>query len=371
MFNLVKIKRFDFSLFILTLFLIIIGLVLQYSLSLAGGSGSNNFVKQLIFFIIGLVLFFAVSFVDYRFIKSAVFLVYVLTILFLIFTLFFGHVFRGVKGWLSFGGLNFQPAELAKFTAIIILAKFWQESRKPIRVKHIIASFVLIIPLIFLIFFQPDLGSAAMIVFLWGGILLLIDENKKHILGLLIIVILISLIGWFAFLKDYQKERISTYFSPSSDPLERGYQITQSIIAVGSGEILGRGFGLGPQSQLKFLPASETDFVFAVLAEEFGLVGGLFFLIIYSLFLYRLIVVGRTVYDNFSLIAILGSAIYFFVQLIINVGMNIGLVPIVGVPLPFLSYGGSSLLVSLLTLGVIESIIIHQPFTKYENMITF
>ncbi len=371
MINLVQLKRFDAILFILMVLLIVFGLVIQYSLSLAvEGENTGDFFKQCIFALIGLILFLVVFLTDFRFVRSSAYIIYLLTIFLLIGVLFFGQTFRGVQGWFSFGFFNFQPAELAKLTAIIILAKFWQEARLPVRLKHVLISFVLILPLIFLIIRQPDLGSALMIVILWFGILFMVDKNKKHFLSLLIVLIVVLSSSWLFFLQDYQKDRILTYINPQGDPLNRGYQITQSIVAVGSGQVVGRGFGLGPQSQLRFLPAGETDFIFAVLAEEFGFIGCLLLLGIYVGLFYRLIRLARTVYDNFGLILILGATLSIFFQAFINIGMNIGLVPVVGVPLPFVSYGGSSLLISMISIGLVESVVTHQPFTKYEDMIS-
>lgn len=368
MIGLSQLKRFDGILFASMLFIIIIGLVMLYSLSLAfESSGFSNFTRQFTFTIIGLILFWVVCLIDFRFLKSTSYWIYIITIALLIATLMFGETLRGVKGWLSIGSFNFQPTELAKLAIIILLAKFWQNARKPVSIKDIIVSFILVFPVIYLIMRQPDFGSAMMIVVLWFGILFLVDKNKKHILALLLIVILISAAGWLFFLEGYQKDRILIYLNPHSDPLGQGYQIIQAKIAVGSGQILGRGFGLGTQSQLRFLPAADTDFIFAVLAEEFGLIGSLLLLIFYSALFYRLIKIGLSVYDNFSLVLVLGVTIYFFLQMFINIGMNIGIVPVIGIPLPLVSYGGSSLLISIIALAIVESIVIHQPFTKQRK----
>lgn len=365
MINLTQLKRFDATLFVLMILLIIVGLTLLYSLSLSiKTAGFNNFTKQCIFVLIGLALFCFVCLTDFRFFRSVGYWFYILTIVLLIAVLVMGETFRGVKGWLNFGFFNFQPVELAKLAVIIVLAKFWQETRRPVRLKHILISFILVCPSIYLVIRQPDLGSAMLIIVIWLGILFLVDKNRKHILTLLLIIILVSTISWLFFLKDYQKDRILTYVNPHSDPLGRGYQITQSMVAVGSGQIFGRGFGLGPQSQLQFLPASDTDFIFAVLAEEFGLIGSLFLLSLCAIFLYRLFRISLSVYDNFSMVLVLGIGIYFFLQIIINIGMNTGLVPVIGLPLPFVSYGGSSLLISMIAVAMVQGVIIHQPFTK-------
>ncbi len=363
MISLFKLKSFDWILFILTFLLVVIGLALQYSLSLSV-TGISFFSKQCIFTIIGFLFFATILFIDFRFIKATAFLIYLSSILLLVAVLIFGKYLRGTKGWLDLGLFNFQPAELAKLATIIILAKFWQVARSPIKMKHLFFSLILILPLFFLIIKQPDLGSAGIIIFIWLGIVFLVDNNKKHLLSLLLIIILVSALSWLFLLEDYQKDRISIYLNPARDPLEKGYQINQSMIAIGSGQLLGRVFGLGSQSQLKFLPDAETDFAFAVLSEEFGFLGSLLLLGIYLLLLLRLMRIARQVYGNFSLVLVCGVTIYLFVQVIINIGMNIGLVPIIGLPLPLISYGGSSVVITLIGLGLVESVLMHQPFAR-------
>ena len=367
MINFSKLKSFDQTLFILIFLLVIIGLVLQYSLSLSA-PGVNFFSKQCIFIAVGFLFFWAIFFIDFRFIKATAFLIYLLSILLLGAVLIFGKELRGTKGWLDLGFFNFQPAELAKLAAIIILAKFWQIARFPIKPRHLFFSLLLILPLFFLIIKQPDLGSALTIVLIWLGVVFLVDSNKKHLLSLLLIIILVSTFSWFFLLQPHQKDRISIYLNPAKAPLTTGYQVNQSMIAIGSGQFFGRGFGLGPQSQLKFLPDSETDFAFAVLAEEFGLMGCILLLGVYSLLLLRLMRIARQVYGNFSLVLICGVTIYLFFQMIINVGMNIGLSPVVGLPLPLVSYGGSSLLITLISLGLVQSVLAHQPFVRTSTV---
>lgn len=361
----ISLKRFDAVLFICMVLLITFGLATLYSLSLSlEYEGMSNINKQLIFTGIGLVLFGMVSVTDFRFFRSFAYWIYIIAILLLVAVLIFGTTFRGVRGWLSVGGFNFQPTELAKLAVILVLAYFWQEARRPIKITDVMVSFMIVLPSIYLILRQPDFGSAAMIIILWIAIFLLVDKNKKHIAGLLVILIILMSLSWLFVLQGYQKDRILTYFNPDLDPLGRGYQITQSMIAVGSGQIIGRGFGLGSQSQLHFLPAPDTDFIFAALAEEFGLVGSLLLLGLFSLLIYRLIQISKAVYGNFSLVLVLGITLYIFLQMGINIGMNVGLIPVVGVPLPLVSYGGSSLLISMISLALVESVVMHQPFTK-------
>lgn len=358
-------KRFDLILFVFMVLLVAYGMTALYSLSLsATQEGLSNFSKQFIFFGIGLVLFALVTFIDFRFFRGIVYWIYIITLLLLGAVLIFGTTFRGVQGWLSIGFFNFQPTELAKLTSILVLAHFWQEARRPIKVTDILISFGLVFPIAYLIMRQPDLGSAFMIIALWFIILLILLKNKKFIFGLLLIVVVIGVMSWFFVLQDYQKDRILTYVNPNLDPLGRGYQITQSIAAVGAGKIIGRGFSLGSQSQLHFLPAPDTDFIFAVIAEEFGFIGSILVLGSFILLLSRLIYISKMVYGNFSLLLVIGITLYIFLQMGINIGMNIGLVPVVGVPLPFVSYGGSSLIISMIAIALVQSIVTHQPFTR-------
>ncbi len=358
-----KLKRFDLGLFFGMLLLIILGLAILYSLSLRSGA-TNYFKKQFIFVIIGLLVFFAATFTDFRFFKSTTYWIYILTIFLLIAVLIFGREIRGVKGWLNFGFFNFQPTELAKIVAILVLAKFWQEARRPVKISDIVISFLLISPLVYLISRQPDLGSALVIMIIALGVLFLVDKSKKHLISIFLLIAILLVVSWFFILKPYQKERIVDFLRPQQGSGESVYQITQSKIAVGSGKVFGRGFGLGTQSQLKFLPEPHNDFVFAVLAEEFGLIGSLLLLGLYIFVIFRLIKISLAVYDNFSMVLGLGVGVYLFLQMIVNVSMNIGLFPIIGLPLPFVSYGGSSLVISMLAIGLVESSLIHQPFLK-------
>jgi len=356
-----KLKQFDWSLFILMMVLVSFGLISQYLLCLNEiETGISTFWRQLIFSAIGLSLFFFISCLDFRFIKSLSYPLYSFTLFLLILVLLFGKILRGVKGWFSLGPFTFQPAELAKLSVIVLLAKFWQQAQRPLKFSRFLLSFAIVAPAFFLITRQPDVGSASIIAIICLAVSLLSLQNKKHFFLLALILLIVLISSWFL-LRDYQKGRILNYFNPNRDPFGQGYQINQSIIAIGSGKLLGRSFNLATQSQLGFLPATKTDFVFAVLLEGAGFLGCLLILGVYLFFLLHLIKIARSVYDNFSLILVLGIALYFFLQMIINVGMNLGLLPVIGVPLPFLSYGGSSLLTSMIAVALVENTVIHQP----------
>ncbi len=354
-----SLKRFDFLLLFLILILTIFSLVGQYSLSL-DSSGKITFIRQLIFVFIGLGLFFLFSVLDFRLWRDLTWYIYLFTIFILILVLFIGQTQRGMKGWLGVGNIGFEVSELAKLTLILSLAKFWKEARQPVLFKWTFFSFLISLGLILPILFQPDLGTALILIVIWGGLTFLIEKNSR--LALIIVLLLAGLIFcWFFYLEPYQKSRIITLFNPSGDQFGYGWQIQQSITAIGAGKIFGQGFGFGSQSKLKFLPAAKTDFIFASISEEFGLIGGGLILIVYFLLLIRLFKIAKKSWDNFSLIIICGIIIYLTISLFINIGMNLGISPIIGIPLPFISQGGSSLIISFIMLGIVESIIIHQP----------
>lgn len=363
-----KIKLFDWTIFFLFIFILIFSLIIHYSLSLGKEKNINNlFVKHLIFTLIGFFLFFLFSFINFRILNFLAYFLYFLTILFLILVLILGKEIHGVKGWFSLEVVYFQPVELAKIVLIIVLAKILSEKvKKGIDLKNLFLSFIVLFSFVFLIILQPDFGSAIILFFVWLLLMILNLKKIKYLFYISFILFLIFIFLWNFVFKEYQKARIITFFSPSSDPLGRGYQITQAKIAVGAGGFFGRGIGYGSQAQLKFLPASQTDFVFAAFAEEFGFLGAILLCFLFLLIFLRMIKISKEVYDDFGFFLILGIAFNFFVQIIINLSMNLGLLPIVGIPLPFISYGGSSLIMNCLSLGIIESIIIHQTLTKKE-----
>lgn len=355
-------KSFDWSLFLIAFILVSVSLAVQYALSLDSGKNDLNFFnRQLAFSIFGLGLFFFFSFLDYRLFKTYAYPLYFLLLGLLILVIFIGATFRGTKGWLMIGPFNFQVVELGKIILIIVLAKFWSNKIKNgVYFKQIILSLILVSFPFILTLLQPDFGSGFIFLSIWFLVLMIIDSKIKHFIWIFTLSSLLFLLMWNFLLKDYQKERILTYLNSKSDPFGKGYQITQSIIAVGSGKLFGRGLGLGPQSQLHFLPQTKTDFIFSVIAEEMGFIGASLILSIYLILFYRLIRLTKSAYDDFALILILGTISLILVQVIINIGMNIGLIPIVGIPLPLLSYGGSSLVCTLMMLGILQSIFLHK-----------
>jgi len=357
-------KKFDWLLLITICFLVILGLTLIYSVAIGSQNDQNmiNFYKQIVFFVGGifLVLFITIFF-DYRILIKYNSILYVLGLLLLLGVLFFGKTVRGTTGWFDLGIIFFQPAELVKVFIIVYLSKYFSDRAKYIgQLRYLILSSLGVILMMVLIVLQPDFGSAIVLFAIWVGVTLLTGIKKSHLFFMIILMIISSLILWGFVFQDYQKQRVLVFINPSLDPLGGGYNINQAIIAIGSGKLLGKGLAFGSQSQLKFLPESQTDFIFAVLAEELGFAGIFLLLLLFSFLFYRFIKIAKNINDNFALYLIIATAILFFTQMIVNISGNLGLLPITGITLPFISYGGSSLIINMILVGIIESIVVRN-----------
>ena len=355
-------KSFDWILLGSVFLLICFSLAALYSIAISFDEPNfGNFSKQITFAIIGFAVLFIVSFIDYRLWQEYSSIFYGFVGILLIGVLFFGTTVRGTTGWYSLLGFNFQPVELAKIALVAFLAWFLSKHTGQIKeLKTLVATGGSVLLLFILVMFQPDFGSGIILFSIWILMMIFAGMNKKHLVVLIIGGLVSFIIGWMFLFAPYQKDRITTFFNPQSDPYGRGYQASQAVTAVGAGGLYGRGLGFGSQSQLKFLPASQTDFIFAVIAEELGFLGISLVLFFWGVIFYRLIRAAKMMKDNFSLFFILGTSALFFIHLIINVGMNIGIVPVTGISLPFLSYGGSFLLTSLLLIGIVQGMIIRN-----------
>lgn len=346
--------KLDWMLVAVIVLLLGVSLLALYSLSTAGGV--DYFFRQLVFSGLGVSLMLFAAFLDYRHIEKYSTALYFITLVILFVVLLFGTTVRGTAGWLSFGAFQVQPVEIAKVTLIIFLASFIAKKRSELgEWTRLIASLLLSAALIFLVLRQPDLGSSVVLVAIWGGMILASGLRTKHLIVLSVLGSLILSGSWFL-LQDYQKERINTFIHPESDPRGSGYNVLQAIVAVGSGGLTGKGIGHGSQSQLNFLPEKHTDFIFSVIAEELGLVGAFFIIGLYLALLYRIRQIGNLASDNFGYLVSVGVLVMLFVQITINIGMNVGLLPVTGLPAPLLSYGGSSLLSTLFALGLLLSV---------------
>lgn len=356
-------KNFDWLLWVVVFLLIAVGLATIYSIGKSNNIPSlSGFWRQLASVGIGLVFLFVLSFISFRIWKNYAFVFYSLGALFLVVVLFFGTEIGGTKGWLSIFGFTLQPVEFAKIFLVIFLAYYFSKNQNNIfSFKKILVSGALAGIYIILTLLQPDMGSALIMGLSWLGILFFIKTKKSHLLIIILAIILAAVVSWFFVLQDYQKTRITTFINPQADPLGSGYNVTQSVIAVGSGNLTGRGLGLGPQSQLNFLPTQETDFIFSVISEELGFVGAALIIVLFLILFWRLFnILRKCRQEAFGGIFIVGAIIMLFVQFLINVGMNIGVMPVTGLPLPFVSLAGTSMIVNLALIGVIQSILINS-----------
>ncbi|MCX6813718.1 MAG: rod shape-determining protein RodA [Candidatus Azambacteria bacterium] len=360
-------KKLDWVLIGAIFLLIIIGLLSIASASQARTGVFINFKKQLVFVAIGLGFLLVFSFLDYRFLRnySAVVLVlYILSIFLLIALLILGNRIRGTVSWFQFGSpigeLNFEPVEIIKFVLIIVLAKYFSSRHIDFGlIRHIVISGLYALIPAALVLLQPDLGSAALIIIIWVGIMLVSGIRARHLLALFLIFAVITGLSWTFFLKDYQRARILTFFEPQKDPLGRGYNVLQSIIAIGSGGFWGKGLGHGSQSQLNFLPEQHTDFIWATIAEEWGFSGVFFVLILWGIIFWRLFLITINANTNFARLFVFGFMLLLLSHVAINIGMNMGFFPVAGIPLPLLSYGGSNLIATLMAFGIVQNIKIN------------
>jgi len=322
-------------------------------------SGSDVFFhKQLISIVISLFVFFLASNIDPRFLRksSAVLSIYAICLFLLMMLFAVGHLSNGAQSWFKLGNFAFQPVDLMKIILILILAKYF--SRRHIEIanfRHIIVSGMYMLLPFLLVFFQPDFGSAMILIVVWFGMVMASGLSRKHLIVLSVIgVILFSSLYIFIF-EDYQKKRINTFLNPLSDVHGSGYNVLQSTIAVGSGQAFGKGLGFGTQSRLQFLPEYETDFIFAAFAEEWGFVGVIILLILYTIVITRILMTAMYGASNFEILFGIGLALLFFSHIVINIGMNMGVMPVTGITLPFMSYGGSHLVSAFLGLGILQA----------------
>ena len=363
-----RLKQLDWVLFALSFVLVSFGLAALYSVSVqAEGGDPSRLVRQVEFSAIGLVVLFLSSFIDYRLLRSWKNTLYVAAVLLLGGVLLFGTVIRETQRWYAVFGVTIQPSEIAKIILIVFLAATFSTQAPPRGWRTVLTTGVSTLFLMVLLFFQPDAGTALFFFAIWAVMLLIARVERRVLLLLIVSLLVLAVLAWTFVLQDYQQQRIRTFFDPTHDPLGVGYNVTQSIIAVGSGQFFGRGLGLGPQSQLNFLPEQETDFIFAVIAEELGFVGVLLVLAVFALLLARMLMIARRARDYFSFYVVMGIVSAFTVQIVVNVGMNVGLLPITGIPLPFVSAGGSSLVANLFMIGILQNISLQQRKTYYRS----
>jgi len=344
-----------------------VGFLMLYSV--AGGSFTPWAEPQMKRFAVGLVLMVAIGMTPIWFWRNLSGFCYGVTVILLIAVDLFGEEGKGAQRWVDLGFMRLQPSELMKITLVMFLAAYydWLPPEKKSRPLWVLLPIAIILLPTALVIQQPDLGTSLLLVMAGGGIMFLAGVHWAYfaaviasVVGLIVAVFQSRETSW-QLLNNYQYRRIDTFIDPSADPLGAGYHITQSKIALGSGGWTGRGFMQGPQSRLNFLPEKHTDFIFTTLAEEFGFVGGISLLAIYLLIIFFCIASALVNRDRFSSLLILGIALNFFLFFSVNMAMVMGLIPVVGVPLPLVSYGGSAMLVLMLAFGLVQSAHVHRP----------
>lgn len=356
-------KRLDWILITSSLLLAGIGLLSIFSSSMGRGDFSN-FSKQLVFIGVGLGIMLLLSFIDYRLIRNDPYLIlflYGTGVIALLGLLLFAPEIRGVRGWYRIGEITIDPIEYIKIVLVILLARYFASRHVEVyRLRNIIFSAIYFIPPILLIFLQPDLGASVLLLILWVVMLLVAGMKLKHFFALVVAGLLVFSLGWTLVLQDYQKDRLMSFVEPELDPLGTGWSQMQSRIAIGSGGLLGQGIGGGTQTQYGFLSEPQTDFIFAAIAEEFGLVGIILIFFLLLLIVWRIIKIGLESETNFARLFAAGFATLFIVEATINIGMNLGFLPIIGLPLPFVSYGGSIIIMTSIGFGILQSIKAHS-----------
>jgi rod shape determining protein RodA len=362
-----SLRNIDWLLVVSVVPILVFGLLTMKSL----GGDDYFFNRQLIWIAIGFLVMLGMSTIDWRILKSSAVILslYAFGILLLFLLAVVGSVTQGARSWLYVGPAAIEPVELIKFILILVFAKYFSGRYVEIALwRHLIISFVyLALPLV-LVFLQPDFGSAAILFFIWGSMVFFSGLRMRQIAILGALGIGAALVGWFFLLAPYQQARIVAFLQPERDPRKSGYHAIQAMIAVGSGGILGKGVGYGTQSRLHFLPEPETDFMFAAFAEEWGLVGVILLALSFGMLFWRILHISSRAPDNFSKLMGLGLAFLLVGHITVNVGMNLGLLPITGIGLPFMSYGGSFLLMLMLALGVLQSVATRSTALKaYEE----
>jgi rod shape determining protein RodA len=364
-------RNFDWVIFGCAMLLCVIGLLVIYATSFKATSfaGASDVWHQLIFLIPALGSMFALARIDYRLWARYTPWLYGIAVGSLLIVQFFAQPILGAKRWIDLGFFQFQPSEITKIVIIIVMARFFSANYEKLHhPKYLLLSLAYLFVPVALVMRQPDLGTALVIIIIWFSMVMVSPVRKRYVaimigLGLAILPFAISM------LKPFQQARLATFINPTADPLHTGYNAVQSTITVGSGQLFGRGLAAGSQTQLNFLPslAQHTDFIFAVLAEKMGFIGGALLLIVFGTLLLRGLQIAARSQDRFGLFMATGVVAMLTFHFFINIGMNMGIAPVTGIPLPFVSYGGTSLIVAFASVGLLESIAVRRKKLQFEG----
>ena len=350
--------HFDWTLVGIALIIASIGIFNLYSTTCNGeASGTPLYLKQISWLLIGLVVMMIIAFIEYRFYSDVAYIIYMIVFFLLLVVMGYGIITSGAQRWIRIGVLSFQPSEFVKISLIMVLAKFFHRpsNREGYTLKNLLIPFLFVFLPIVLILKQPDLGTAIILLLIFISVLLFVRIRWSSLLTIGLAGVAVIPLLW-GFLKGYQKKRIITFFNPDLDPLGAGYHLIQSKIAVGSGGIIGKGFMKGTQCKLGFLPEQQTDFIFSALGEEWGLIGSLLVVGLYLALILWGLRIAIEAKDRFGAILSFGVVAMFFWHTFINIGMVLGMMPVVGIPLPLLSYGGSFLISTLIGIGLLLNV---------------
>ena len=359
---LTRIRSINFFFLFIVIIIFLFGVLSLNSVS--NGDFNSWPIKHIQRFLLGLIVFFTICAIDIKFFFIFAYPIFLLSLIFLIIVHFFGTETYGATRWIKIAGISLQPSEFIKFTLVLALAKYFHSYNEVANnfiqfIKKFVLPLVIILVPVFIVAAQPDLGTAV-VIFIGGvSIFWIIGLNYKYFISSGLIIILSIPLLW-KYLKDYQKDRVFTFFNPERDPLGNGYHIMQSKIALGSGGILGKGYQEGTQSHLNFLPEMHTDFIFTVFGEEFGFLGALLLIFLYLGLIFLSIKMGLQSISDFGKYLSLGVSTVFFIYVFVNIAMVTGLLPVVGVPLPLVSFGGSSMLAVMMGFGLLMNCYIHQ-----------
>lgn len=365
-----RFRHVDWVVVLMALCITLLGIVTMYGFTDTTSFGD----RQLVWLGISFVAFLVFTQFEYRVLRktSVVLTLFAGTTALLVAVILIGSVVKGAQSWFSLGFASFQPTDFAKLTLIFVLAKYLAKRHVEIaHIRHIIVSGIYAAIPTGLVLLQPDLGSALVLSGIWFCLVLVSGISRKHLFLVIGSAVLVFIFAWLFVFAPYQKDRLKTFIDPLSDIRGSGYNVYQSQIAIGSGEVFGKGVGFGTQSRLEFLPEHQTDFIFAAFAEEWGFIGVCFILLLFLILLLRLLKIALSAQTNFELLAILGVVFFFFIHITVNIGMNLGIMPVTGIPLPFMSYGGSHLLTEWIALGIVMGMrkyerIAHRDKLNYE-----
>ena len=362
------IKNIDIGIVISTLLLIIYGFIAISSaihIASGGSGGILKMQKQLIAFILGIICILVILLIDYKSFGDNYVLLYGTNIFLLVLVLIIGFSSKGTKGWIDLGLVDMQPSEIVKFGYILTFAKYLEKKKDNLnRLIDVLPAILHMGLIVGLIMLQPDFGTALVFIFISIFMLFAAGINYKIVAGAFG-TFLVSLPVFWKFLKPYQKDRILVFFNPELDPMGAGYHVIQSETAIGSGKFLGKGLFKGTQNNLGFIPERHTDFIFSVIGEELGLIGAVILLILFMWLLLRCIHIAKVSKDDYGMLICVGIMAMFLFHILENIGMTIGLMPVTGIPLPFISYGGSSLLTNMAAVGLVLNVGMRRQVIRF------